>query len=749
MVHRTSGVVGRRFTQLPALLLLQIATACSDGSTERGSALPPIGAPTLPSPQSATATPSGISPTIGNQPLPTAAVTPAQTTPTPTDTTIPADDFITPLEVEVSSPAEPVDVAATVPLLGGTLLVTNDGGHAVLARPEGSQLVVVNLDQQQLEAFVELPTGSLPTRLIEDADQNIHVVLRGESSIASVHLPSLLGLATTATDSASDAVESDEATTAITSDAELVDTMPTEVDTTTSNDETQVQQDPVGQDPVQQVPSDAEPATSDGGSTDAAGTDGRAPGDPAADAPSTDVSLSAQATLRYACPEPRGLAIDPATEQIVVACRSGELVWLDAADSDASRRVHVELDLRDIAIVDGSIFVSTFKEARLFEIDPDSGEVLRNLRPNVVSVDAAGAAYEPRVAHRMLATDGALVVQHQRATRGELTAAYYSATDCAGGIANNTVSVLTQGESLFRSVGLLPGGSMLDIAVTRDGQNYAVLMTGDGQSVIHSGSFDDTSDDPCLPPTTATQYLDGHVTALAYDVEGRLLAQRRFPTSLEILGRASIPLGGSPVADAGLELFYRPTSRGVSCATCHPEGEEDGMTWNFAAFGPRRTQSVSGQVTATAPLHWQGDRRDMSTLLNDTLVSRMGGQAPSDQEVVGLERYLDGLPRVVPPRSNDAEDVLQGANLFTKLRCDGCHAGPLLTDNFSHDVGTGGEFQTPSLRGIAYRAPFMHDGCAATLRDRFTSCGGDERHGEIADLSDGELDQLVAYLESL
>ncbi len=744
MVHRTSGGVRRRLNRLPALLLLQVAAACSDGSAERGPAVPPISAPSLPPPQSATANPSGISPTVGSLPLPTAAVAPAQVTPTTTDTIIPADDFITPLEVEVSSPAEPVEVAATVPLLGGTLLVTNDGGHAVLARPEGSQLVVVNLDQQQLEAFVELPTGSLPTRLIEDANQNIHVILRGESSIASVHLPSLLGIAMTATDSASDTVEPEAATAATTGDAEPVDPTPLEVDTTTSTDEPQVQQDP-----EQQVPSDAEPATSDGASTNAAETGSQAPGDTVADAPSTEVSVSAGATLRYVCPEPRGLAIDPATEQIIVACRSGELVWLDAAGSDAIRRVHVGLDLRDIAIVDGSLFVSTFKEARLFEVEPETGEVLRDLRPNVVSVDAAGAAYEPRVAHRMLATDGALVVQHQRATRGELTAAYYSATDCAGGIANNTVSVLTQGESLFRSVGLLPGGSMLDIAVTRDGQNYAVLMTGDGQSVIHSGSFDDTSDDPCLPPTTATQYLDGHVTALAYDVEGRLLAQRRFPTSLEILGRASIPLGGSPAADAGLELFYRPTSRGVSCATCHPEGEEDGMTWNFAAFGPRRTQSVSGQVTATAPLHWQGDRQDMSTLLNDTLVSRMGGQAPSDQEVVGLERYLDGLPRVVPPRPSDAEDVLQGASLFTKLQCDGCHAGPLLTDNLSHDVGTGGEFQTPSLRGIAYRAPFMHDGCAATLRDRFTSCGGDARHGEIANLNDGEREQLVAYLESL
>ena len=30
------------------------------------------------------------------------------------------------------------------------------------------------------------------------------------------------------------------------------------------------------------------------------------------------------------------------------------------------------------------------------------------------------------------------------------------------------------------------------------------------------------------------------------------------------------------------------------------------------------------------------------------------------------------------------------------------------------------------------RAPYMHDGCATTLADRFTKCGGDARHGNTA-----------------
>ncbi len=57
----------------------------------------------------------------------------------------------------------------------------------------------------------------------------------------------------------------------------------------------------------------------------------------------------------------------------------------------------------------------------------------------------------------------------------------------------------------------------------------------------------------------------------------------------------------------------------------------------------------------------------------------------------------------------------------------------------------------PSLVRIGTRAPFMHDGCAPTLKDRFTNpaCGGGDRHGKTSHLSDAQLDDLVAYLETL
>jgi hypothetical protein len=66
-------------------------------------------------------------------------------------------------------------------------------------------------------------------------------------------------------------------------------------------------------------------------------------------------------------------------------------------------------------------------------------------------------------------------------------------------------------------------------------------------------------------------------------------------------------------------------------------------------------------------------------------------------------------------------------------------------------VGTGRAYQVSSLLGVSWRAPFMHDGCATTLSERFASpsCSGGDKHGSTSALAASELDDLVAYLESL
>jgi cytochrome c peroxidase len=82
--------------------------------------------------------------------------------------------------------------------------------------------------------------------------------------------------------------------------------------------------------------------------------------------------------------------------------------------------------------------------------------------------------------------------------------------------------------------------------------------------------------------------------------------------------------------------------------------------------------------------------------------------------------------------------------------CVTCHSGPQFSTHKLVDVGTGGVFKVPSLNGVGYRAPFLHDGCAATLTDRFSAtCGGGDNHGTTQQLDAGQIADLVAYLESL
>ena len=140
----------------------------------------------------------------------------------------------------------------------------------------------------------------------------------------------------------------------------------------------------------------------------------------------------------------------------------------------------------------------------------------------------------------------------------------------------------------------------------------------------------------------------------------------------------------------------------------------------------------------------------------------VASEAPFDRWVKGDEPAIDTAAK-------------RGFDLFVgKARCAECHSGPAFTDSSFHDIGTaegddigrGGlfpnsvklrhAFKTPTLRDVARRAPYMHDGSVATLEavialyDR----GGIERpsrSNKIAPLglNDKEKSDLVAFLRTL
>jgi len=122
-----------------------------------------------------------------------------------------------------------------------------------------------------------------------------------------------------------------------------------------------------------------------------------------------------------------------------------------------------------------------------------------------------------------------------------------------------------------------------------------------------------------------------------------------------------------------------------------------------------------------------------------------------------LDSLADWVLNLDPPapiRADDEPAVLRGKKLFesSEVACATCHSGKKLTNNETVDVGTsnGEPLQVPSLLGVGHRSPLIHNGCAQTLAERFDpECGGGDKHGKTSQLSPAELDDLIAYLDSL
>jgi mono/diheme cytochrome c family protein len=172
--------------------------------------------------------------------------------------------------------------------------------------------------------------------------------------------------------------------------------------------------------------------------------------------------------------------------------------------------------------------------------------------------------------------------------------------------------------------------------------------------------------------------------------------------------------------------------------------------WSFDTLGARRTMSLAGGILARAPFHWSGDMSDLGVLMTEVFAVRMAGGELEDADVTAFGAWLDRIPA---PKGvvRDADAVARGQALFNakEVGCAECHGGSSLTNNAIVDVGTGAKLKVPSLVGVGARAPFLHDGCALTLGDRFGSCGGGDAHGKTQQLSATQLADLVAYLEAL
>jgi mono/diheme cytochrome c family protein len=506
----------------------------------------------------------------------------------------------------------------------------------------------------------------------------------------------------------------------------------------------------------------------------------------AGDVVTIDPATAAIIARRHACDAPRGIAYDAPIDSIHVACANGELVTLPAAGGAETRRVFVDRDLRDVVITPASPLVvnqsSTSKNPSPTSPSPSPLLVTRFRSAELLSLDASGAIKERFGAPSPFDTHLAHVAWRMVATRTGAAITYQvestSPIDVGGGPSPSTpapyggsnmplvASVVAQADAA--GFGGLGAGSIggaspsVDVAVSDDGStavaagNVVFLNASGGQMArltnntgayrqVTSVAFfhlHDSSDHLVL----ASQWRGGgagYEGAVAFYLPGQNGVW--MPSSA---GGFALP----GVVDTGLDIFQTPTNSNIACASCHPEGGDDGHTWTFAMEGGtrvRRTQTLRGGILGAAPFHWDADIANTRAVCDVIFSERMGGGAVTDAQIPVFEHFLNAIPRL-PARANlDPARIDAGRALFEgRGQCSSCHTGDQFTNAQKADVGKDVPLKVGRLVNVGDRAPFMHDGCAATLLDRFDpQCGGD--HHGAQDLTNSEKQDLVQYLESL
>jgi len=506
------------------------------------------------------------------------------------------------------------------------------------------------------------------------------------------------------------------------------------------------------------------------------------------------------------CPAPRGVYLDAAESRVLTACAGGELVSVSSDGRAIQMQTQLLTDLRDVGRDAQGLWVSQFRSAALLRLTPDLTLRSRQLPANVESVPPPNPRkgsttkttlqFAPTLAYRTVSSGtGTPVMLHQRAQTSSVTpepGGYGGGRRgfCEGGIVHTTLTHFDREAPLAQAA--LPQAVVpTDLGVSPDGRVFAVVAPGNFiRQDVHplNADFDGSATGPAqqlyLMEATELPRRDGSVAlgtnktdcvvdaarwehrfpgaavAVQFLDARTLLVQVRNPAELHVLTfdrvddtrlSAVIPLSPLLLRDTGHEVFHQNTGAGIACASCHGEALDDAHVWTFDGEGARRTQHLRGGVPDTAPFHWSGNLATFDALIGEVYEKRMSAAVLEPEARAALSSWLAHVP-VIPTVAHDTAAAARGRALFTSagVDCVRCHAGESLRSSGAYDVGTGGLFEVPSLRGLGLRLPLLHNGCADTLEKRFDpACGGGDRHGTTSQLSASELADLVAYLGSL
>jgi mono/diheme cytochrome c family protein len=492
-----------------------------------------------------------------------------------------------------------------------------------------------------------------------------------------------------------------------------------------------------------------------------------------------DVAKAQIVARRPVCAAPRGVTYDPDTDNLYVACNGGELVTLPARGGNATRILELGPDLRDVVVQNGSLFVSRLRRAEVIDLDAN-GNVA-----NIGTPPTSSSNMEPAIAWRLIAVPPAsnaappaMAMIHQRAQPSPVSVGQggygqSSGPSCMSSIVESTITVFNGATADAHAAPVIPAAVLpVDLAISSDGRTFGLVAAGNGHTASMPGVYFlarsrqggiQTGDSGCAGDMASTA-VPGQATAIALISHDVAWVQSREPARLfQVKANddgtakitATVVLSTTSEEDTGHSIVHSNSGAFVACASCHAEGGDDARVWRFQEGGgvtpARRTQSMRGTLAGTAPYHWEGDMTDISMLAHEVFVKRMDGQSLTDDQSSALQAWLFAVPAPAASPTADSTAVARGKALFQSpdVGCFTCHAGAKYTNNATIDVGTGGMFQVPSLIGVGWRAPYLHDGRAPQLVDRFNPALAGAMHGHTSQLSSAQIDDLVQFLETL
>jgi DNA-binding beta-propeller fold protein YncE/mono/diheme cytochrome c family protein len=264
---------------------------------------------------------------------------------------------------------------------------------------------------------------------------------------------------------------------------------------------------------------------------------------------------------------------------------------------------------------------------------------------------------------------------------------------------------------------------------------------------------------------------DGKTLAVAAYFSGKVLLVS--PANLSV--SKTIELPNNPAEEdeirAGERYYYSALKcyqTWLSCSSCHDEGRPDTLNWDLGNDGTGNHKQTKSHIysSETPPTNASGCREN-------ALVSSRAGyefiqfQRATEDRVLATYEFMKSLqPEPSPHLGPDGQltpDAVEGKKLFEGAAgCSNCHKGQYFTDLTKHDVGTrrfGTEgpdnnpqwdtagYDTPTLIEVWRTAPYLHLGMAMTVQEVMTTHNKNRNtHGNVAQLSDRQIDQIAAYV---